>query len=207
MPAKPKRIAITLATIDRDGISIAQQLVGAGNLTITGALASGGAVSFDVPYKIETYSGGNLSAATLTVTGTDQYGRAQTDTITGPNAGTSAGSKYFLTVTQIASDGALGSDIEVGAADEIGYIYALDGYATDTSVAIDIAGTINYTLQKCYERLTAGETPNWVAGGLATQTADGVAAYTAPTSGVRITVNSYSNGATIAMNVNQGRYN
>lgn len=202
---KPRRQSFTLATIDRDGISLAQQLVGAGNLTITGALASGGAVTLGYPYAIEFYSGGNLSARTLTVTGTDQWGVAQTEDITGPNAGLSAGAKYFKTVTQIASDGALGSDIEAGAADEIGWAMALDIYETDTSIAVDISGTISYTVQKCFERMTASETPNWVAGGLATQTADGQTAYTGPTAGVRLKVNSYSNGATIAMSVLQGR--
>ena len=202
---KPKRIAITPATIDRDGICAAQQAAGAGNLTIAGALASGGTVTLGYAYRIEAYSAGNLSAATLTVTGTDQWGRSQTDTITGPNAGVSASTKYFKTVTQIATDGALGSDIEVGAADEIGYAYVIDLYEGDASIAVDVSGTINFTVEKCYERMTAGETPNWVAGGIATQTADTQAAYTSPVAGVRLKVNSYSNGATIAMSVIQGR--
>lgn len=202
---KPKRIAIAPATIDRDGISTAQQLVGAGNLTITGALASVGAVTLGYAYAIELYCAGNVSTVVFTVTGTDQWGRAQTDTITGVNAGVVATTKYFKTVTQIAADAAVGTDVEAGAADEIGYAYVIDMYETDTSIAVDISGTISYTVQKCFERMTAGETPNWVAGGLATQTADGQTAYTGPTAGVRLKVNSYSNGATIAMSVIQGR--
>ncbi len=202
---KPKRIAITPATIDRDGICAAQQAAGAGDLTIAGALASGGSVTLGYAYAVELYSAGNLSARTLTVTGTDQWGRAQTESITGPNAGLSAGSKYFKTVTQIATDGALGTDIEVGAADELAYAYAIDLYEADTSIAVDISGTINYSVQKCFERMTAGETPNWVAGGLTTQTADGQTAYTGPTAGVRLKVNSYSDGATIAMTVIQAK--
>jgi len=70
---------------------------------------------------------------------------------------------------------------------------------------VDIGGTINYDLQKCAERMTAGETPNWVAGGLTGQTADGQTAYTSPVGGVRIKVNSYTTGASVALNVNQGR--
>lgn len=205
MSMKPRRFSFSPANFDRDGICAAQQLVGAGDLTINGALASGGAVSFAIPYAIDIYSGGNLSTLTFTITGTDQYGRALSATVTGPNAGASTSTVYFKTVTQIAVDGAVGSDVEVGAADEFAYEYALDVYLPDTTVAIDISGTINYTLQKAYERPTAGETPNWVAGGLATQTADNATAYTSPTGAVRIKVNSYSNGATLAMTVAQAR--
>lgn len=202
---RPKRIAITPATIDRDGISVAQQKVGAGNLTITGALASGGVATMAYPYAVEAYSAGNISTVTFTVTGTDQWGRTQTGTITGVNAGAVATTKYFKTVTQIASDGAVGTDVEVGAADEIGYVIPLEIYAANTSIAVDISGTINFSVQKCFERLTADETPNWVAGGITTQTADTQTAYTGPTAGVRLKVNSYSNGATIAMSVLQAK--
>ena len=202
---KPKRISITPANIDRDGISVAQQTAGAANLTITGALASGGAVTLGYAYAIEAYSAGNISTVIFTVTGTDQWGNAQTDTITGVSGGVVATTKYFKTVTQIAASAAVGTDVEVGPADEIGYAYSLDGYETNTSIAVDISGTINFSVQKCFERMTAGETPNWVAGGITTQTADTQTAYTGPTAGVRLKVNSYSNGATIAMNVNQGR--
>ena len=204
---KPKRIAITPATIDRDGISLAQQTAGAADLTITGALASGGAVTLGYPYAIEAYSAGDIAAVIFTVTGTDQWGKAQTDTITGVNAGVVATTKYFKTVTQIAADAAVGTDVEVGAADEIGFVLAIDLYEPDTSIAVDLSGTIDYTVQKCFERLTAtpAQTPNWVAGGLATQTADGTTAYTAPTGGVRLKGNSYANDATIAMQVSQAR--
>ena len=202
---KPRRFAITPATIDRDGICAAQQLGDAGNLVIAGALASGGTVTLGYAYRIEAYCAGDINTVIFTVTGTDQWGRAQTDTITGVNAGAVATTKYFKTVTQIAASAAVGTDVEVGAADEIGYAYVIDLYESDASIAVDISGTINYSVEKCYERMTAGETPNWVAGGLAAQTADGQAAYTAPVAGIRLKINSYSNGATFAASVIQGR--
>lgn len=106
------------AATDRDGIAEAQQLVGAGDLVLDGAGVSGGsyAAGFDGGRKITLYSAGNLSARTFTVTGTDKDGAAQTENLTGPNNSTVTGTKYFQTVTQIAVNGAVGSDVEAGFA-------------------------------------------------------------------------------------------
>lgn len=106
------------AATDRDGVSAAQQLGGAGNLLINGAAAVAGAYSagFDGGRKITVYSLGNLSTLTFTVTGTDKDGAAQTEAITGPNATTVTGTKYFQGVTQIAVNGAVGTNVEVGFA-------------------------------------------------------------------------------------------
>lgn len=208
MPMKPKRLTLTLSNSDRDGICAAQQTAGAASLLLNGAEISGGVATLNAPCAIALYSGGNLSAKNFTLTGTDQWGRSQTETMAGPNAGLVVSTKYYKTITAIAVDAAIASDVEVGrsvATSAAAYALAVDGYENVTAIAVDISGTINYDVQKCYERMTAGETPNWVAGGLTGQTADGTTAYTSPVAGVRILVNSYSNGATIALNVNQGR--
>lgn len=106
------------AATDRDGICQAQQTGGAGALTLNGAGVSGGLYSagFDGGRKITVYSAGNLSARTFTVTGTDWTGAAQSEEITGPNATTATGTKYFQTVTGVSVDGAVGTDVEVGFA-------------------------------------------------------------------------------------------
>ena len=92
--------------LDADGISTAATLSGSGNLTINGALASGGSCTFDAGRIVTILSAGDDSGDTFTVTGTDVNGDAQTEDITGANAGTATGTKYFKTVTQIATDGA-----------------------------------------------------------------------------------------------------
>jgi VCBS repeat-containing protein len=115
---KPKTISMVLTAADRNGICAAQTPGGAGNLTIDGALASGGAVTLTVPRHISIYAAGDESARTFTVTGTDRKGNAMTEAITGPNATTVKGSKNFKTVTQIAVDAGTAGDVEVGDADE-----------------------------------------------------------------------------------------
>jgi VCBS repeat-containing protein len=115
-----------IVTADPDGVSTAQAVAGAGNLTITGALASGGVATFDVPRAVTILSAGNDSGITFTVTGTDEYGQTVKETITGANAGTAAGLKAFKTVTQVAASGAAAGNVSVGTGDVIGLPFRSD---------------------------------------------------------------------------------
>ena len=118
-PAKVHSFGANIpSTTDRDGIAQAQQMADAGNLTLNGAGAVAGVYSagFDGGRLITVYSGGNLSALTFTITGKDKDGAAQTEEITGPNNGTATGTKFFQSVSQVAVDGAVGSDVEIGFA-------------------------------------------------------------------------------------------
>ena len=105
---RPKTKTITLVALDRDGISSSADPASGANLTLAGALTSGGVYTADVPRHIAIYAAGNESAKTFTVTGTDRKGLAMTEAITGPNATTVAGKKNFATVTQIAVTGDAG---------------------------------------------------------------------------------------------------
>jgi len=118
--SRPINIAITMAVSDPNGISLSQTPGGAGDLTITGALASGGVATMDYARHVLITSAGNDAARTYTITGTDRYGNAMTETINpGPNVGTVTGSKNFLTVTQVAIDAAAVGANEVGTADSL----------------------------------------------------------------------------------------
>jgi hypothetical protein len=109
-------------TADVDGVSVVQLVGAAGNLTITGAQATGGVATLDVPRNVTlTAATTNHSARTFTVTGTDEYGAALVETIAGPNANTVAGVKAFKTVTQVAVDGAIATNgVSVGFGDLLG---------------------------------------------------------------------------------------
>ena len=110
---------IEAAAADTDGVCAAQSVGSAANLTINGALASGGAVTFDQPRNVTILSAGNDSGITFTVTGTDETLTAVTETITGANAGTSTGSTYFATISQIASSAAAAGNVSVGSGTSI----------------------------------------------------------------------------------------
>lgn len=207
---KPKRVAFTLATQAANSIALSQTPGAAGNLTLAGALASGGVIpDLSLGYIISIASSSDLSGRTFTVTGFSQDNKAQTEAITGPNNATVVSAKFWRQITSIAVDAACAGALTVGTANTTLSAatpsYVLDLYETNTSIAVDIGGTINYDVKKAFERMTAGDTPNWVAGGLTGQTADGSTAYTGPTGAVRGVINSYSNGATFALQINQSR--
>ena len=100
--------------LDADGISVAASVGNNAALVIGGALASGGSCTFDSGRVVTILSAGDDSAKSFTVTGTDVNGDAQTESITGANAGTATGSKYFKTVTGISAVGNPAGNVSAG---------------------------------------------------------------------------------------------
>ena len=100
--------------LDADGISTAAAVGNNAALTIGGALADGGSVT-NVGGRIVTIlSAGNDAAKSFTVVGTDVNGDAQTESITGANAGTATGTKYFRTITSITAVGNPAGNVSAG---------------------------------------------------------------------------------------------
>lgn len=89
------------ATADADGVCASQ---GATNFTINGALAVDGVVTLDVPRNIVAAW---TTTAVLTVTGTDEYGKAMVEVSA---SGTSfTGKKAFKTITSVVASTAVTS--------------------------------------------------------------------------------------------------
>jgi|TARA_R110002020_G_scaffold126590_3_gene284379 hypothetical protein len=111
-----KAVFITADTqaLDADGISTAAAVGNNAALTIGGALASGGSCTFDAGRIVTILSAGDDSAKSFTVVGTDVNGDAQTESITGANAGTATGSSYFKTVTSITAVGNPAGNVSAG---------------------------------------------------------------------------------------------
>jgi hypothetical protein len=112
-----KYIAADTTAADADGVCQSQTPAAGGvqNLTINGALSSGGVATFVAARFITIASASDDSARTFTVTGTDVNGNVQTEVIAGP-ATTVTGTKYFRTVTQVSVDGNTAGAITVGMA-------------------------------------------------------------------------------------------
>lgn len=98
----------------------------AGALTLNGALVSGGVATFDVPRNIVIDSGG-ADTATLTITGTDEYGETLTEDITLNGTTAVAGKKAFKTVTGVVSDATISNGAFVGTGDVLGLPMFLPG--------------------------------------------------------------------------------
>lgn len=202
---KPRYYASgTLKTPALNNIALDQTTAGAGSITLNGSLASGGVVpSLTHAYRLDLESVGNISGVNFVITGTDENDAAVTETIAGPNANTVTTTEYFKTISTITVDGAVGTNTSIGTTDELlTQTYPTEIQVADTSLAVNIGGTINFTVQNCYERVTAGATPNWInITALASKTADTQTALTAPVAAFRLVLNSYSAGATFELAV------
>ena len=109
-------VTITADTValDADGISVAAAVGNTAALVIGGALASGGAVALSHGRIVTILSAGNDAAKSFTVVGTDVNGDAQTESITGANAGTATGAKYFKTIASITAVGNPAGNVSAG---------------------------------------------------------------------------------------------
>jgi hypothetical protein len=111
-----KAVNLTADTValDADGISVAAAVGNNAALVIGGALSSGGSVTLSHGRVVTILSAGDDSAKSFTVTGTDVNSDAQTESITGANAGTATGSKYFLTISGISAVGNPAGNVSAG---------------------------------------------------------------------------------------------
>tara|TARA_R100001443_G_C3303485_1_gene165895 strand:- start:154 stop:756 length:603 start_codon:yes stop_codon:yes gene_type:complete len=93
-------------------VAAAQTTGGAANLTLAGTASTFNGTN--TASLVSFTSTGNISGVNFTITGTDINGDAQEETKAGPNNTTVFSSKFFLTVTQIATSGAVGTNTSAG---------------------------------------------------------------------------------------------
>jgi len=105
---------ITIAAGSANAISLSQTPGAAGNLTITGSLATVGVATLTPARRVAITSAADISNRTFTITGTDRNGNAQVEILTGPNATTVYTLADFLTVSRIAISGAAAGALTVG---------------------------------------------------------------------------------------------
>ena len=141
--------------LDADGVCEAQTTTGADDLVINGLLASGGVATFGEQQRVTLYSSGNLSTLTFTVYGTTAVGDAISEDIAGPSAGTVTTTANFKTVTQVAVDGAAGTNVIVGNSNAmetawvaLNYARALKGISVELSSGASLAYEVQYGTRK-----------------------------------------------------------
>lgn len=151
---RPQTVTVgPLATASANAICLAQSLGAAGNLTINGALASGGVATMDKPRRvILTAAASDNSGVTFTVYGTNSVD----DTIQASSIGPASGGANvdfgvsFKTVTRIAASAATVGNVTVGTntVADSPPIY-LNHYAnSQTSIQVTVSGTVNYTVRQ-----------------------------------------------------------
>ena len=107
----PNVSAVKSKFFEPQGVSAA--LVSASAAAITLVIADGGPYG-NLTETITIYSSADNSGRTFDITGTDGNGDAQTETLTGPNAGTVNSASKYATVTSIVASGSITTDIQAG---------------------------------------------------------------------------------------------
>lgn len=192
---RPVRITRALTAADADGIALAQQAAGAGDLTLNGALVAGGVAQLDTQRKVGIASAGNLSAVTFTIYGTDQAGNVISESLAGPNNNTVSTTLDFYSVTRVAVSAAVGADVTVGTTG-VGASrpIPLDQYVSpfNASLFCAVTGTVNYTAQYTLDDIWASAGPyTWSDHpDLTSATADGDGTYISPVTATRLLTNS-----------------
>jgi hypothetical protein len=204
---RPKKISYTPADDDTDGFANDQT----GATCILAATSAGDGMAHLVIITNNSAVDHSDNGETFTLTGTDADGYAQTEIITGPGASvTTTSTKYFKTLTSVVPSITWDTDTyDVGWTDDIlSPTYPLNTYQRNFSVGlgVDIAGTIDFTLQYTLQRMQSAAPATfswWPLAALTAKTADTTANLTVPSTGVRLLINSLTAGATIALLVTQ----
>ena len=187
---RPKKITYTLAALDAAGFLNDAQGVG----PWTTILANPGD---GCGHLVTIASGSDISSKTLTVTGTDPEGRVQTEAITGPNATTVTGTKYFLAVTSVAASATIGA-----ATMDVGWdvVCATPAYPTAVyqhgapGFGINLGGAVTYTAQQTNDRIFSNAPAQWHRLGTENCTVDQSLEANDGTSGVRALVSAHTSG-------------
>jgi hypothetical protein len=156
--------------------------------------------------SIRNDSATDWSGITITLVGTDANGQPQTEIVTGPvGSATVESAGYFLTLTSATPSATINADtMDIGWVDEFASVWINVNYLAEDilSLVVDVGGTINFTINQTFDRFDiAGTTVRWRALAAA-QTADGIWQTTGGATAVQFIVNSYSSGATVALNAN-----
>lgn len=134
--------------LDADGVCASQTLGAAGNLTINGALTSGGVATLGEQARITLYSTADYHATTFTLYGTDTRGRTISETMAGPNNGTVTSTLNYKTVTRIASSGALATAIVAGNSNTLETPWVrLNPYEPLKSISVVMSSGASYTFE------------------------------------------------------------
>lgn len=207
---RPVRTTKSLAAASDNNIALSQTPAGAGNLTLNGAAAAGSpaVATLDTPRRVLLTFAADETGHTFVVYGyrsTTQQSVPISESVAGTGIGTVATVADFGQVTRVSISAAATGAIKVGT----NGVGSTNWHAVDTdldpsqlSVAVDVTGTVNYTVQYTYDDIMGQYSPSsgswadaavtkiWDDAVLAAATADGETTYTNPISAWRVTINS-----------------
>lgn len=201
---------VALAAASANNVALSQTRGTAGALTLNGAAVSNGVATFDVARRVLITAAANESGITFTITGTDRYGRPQSEVVTGPNATTGQTVRDFLTVSSVVVSGAMTGNATVGTS-AVGSsdVVIIDTIANPTIIAIACivnSGTPNYTVEAAYNDFApawdlVANLPTWYpVSGFTAQTTNQDGPFSRPATMLRLTNNSSIGSVTMLLN-------
>jgi hypothetical protein len=216
---RPIRIKILPAAASASNIA-ASQSPGTSALTLT-ALAAGPidpqtGTNLLLGRILVITSGSDDAGIHFTVVGKDQNGNAVTENVTGGDAGAAVTVNYYTSVTSITPSGAgAAGTVEVGtvnttASAAFGTI-PVDFYArTAPLVAVDVSGTISYTVEMTFDDCLGANSSTNVfyvtpatPTALTTQSASKYDVLVPGVCGLAVTIPTYTSTGYIVVNVLQ----
>ena len=154
---RPIQKTISYAAADPNSAVTAETPVDGVDLTLGGAFASGGVVTFPEATTVDFTSTSDLSDTTFTVIGTDANGLPQSQSLLGPNNSTRSTTLLFKTITAIQVSTAVTytvETVEVGNPDTpnfgTGAWWPLDIYVPNqvTTISVnELDGAITYSVE------------------------------------------------------------
>lgn len=204
-------VSLAPAAAAANNIALAQALGGAGNLILNGAAVAGGVATLDIPRRVYLHSVADDHLRTWTVTGTDRQKRPLVEKLTAAAAGLDVITvNDFLTITQIALDGATAGNVTAGTGAKVSSQWVpVDRYSSmDLGIGVRAPATttwsIEYAMQDPFTP-GVGVQPNSgppavilqpYAGpaGLTGQTGNQAGAISTPITAIRLTVTAYGAG-------------
>lgn len=165
----PISVTVQLSTPGANVISTTQTPGAAGNLTITGAAATGGVATLTTgpaARQVLVTTAADESGKTLTIYGTDANGQVISEQMTGPSGTTGVTTQYFKTVTRVAVSAAFTGAVTVGTNGVGGSRpISLDQWASgSTAMQVDVDGTATFTIKQTLDDISSidPEIVNWV---------------------------------------------
>ena len=149
------------------------------------------------------------SGKTIALVGTDENGKAQTETLTGPaGSATVTSTKYFLTLTSATPSATIGADtFNIGWANTfVTKTFPINWRRGNAALNLDVTGTINLDVNETFDDIQVQTTHfTWVVDSSSHSgiTADTSLLWSAHPKAIRIKVNSFTNGATVMMSYTQ----
>ncbi len=203
--ARPVRITLTPDAADADGISTSQTPAAGGeqNLTITGAFASGGVATMDLGRRVLITAAADETSRTFTITGTNHSGVVISEAVTGPNATTASSVKDYLTVTQVTVDDDTTGAVTVGTSGVLSTQWVqpnIHASPFNIGFGVEVSGTIAFDVEHTFSDLELSAAPTvFNHAAVAAQTANVDDNYAFPVAGYRLTINSFTAGASVTL--------